>query len=109
MRCLSCQRQSFQSASGTFHQLPRPADLNSLNEPPDGGSALSFAEVPFMVGGTIFWDLSLSSRAPKGLMFRPKRHLAGLAGKAAGGALVTGMAVRLASNSSSFLTTAATK
>src|SRR6187397_2181758 len=31
-RCLSCQRQSFQSASETSDQKPRPADLNSLRK-----------------------------------------------------------------------------
>src|SRR3954452_11707013 len=32
MRFLSCQRQSFQSASGTWLQKPRPAERNCLRE-----------------------------------------------------------------------------
>src|SRR5580693_5664838 len=47
MRCFNCQRQSFQSASGTSCQKPRPADLNCLrlcdltfcDQPPAGGSS----------------------------------------------------------------------
>src|SRR5260221_12659784 len=40
-RCLSCQRQSLQSASGTSFQNPRPAGWNSLStsrERHEGGS-----------------------------------------------------------------------
>ena len=42
MRCLSCQCQSFQSASGTLLQKPLPAERNSLRFPAelrDGGSS----------------------------------------------------------------------
>src|ERR1017187_3874359 len=42
MRCLSCQRQLFQSASETSRQKPRPAEWNSFkdrNRWPDGGSS----------------------------------------------------------------------
>src|SRR2546430_13997070 len=52
MRFLSCQRQLFQSASGTFRQKPRPADLNSFKELsllPDGGSPPLSDEVSFIV------------------------------------------------------------
>src|SRR2546423_11198319 len=52
MRCLSCQRQLFQSASGTSGQKPRPADLNSFRElslAPDGGSSPIADSVSFMV------------------------------------------------------------
>src|SRR5580693_4100108 len=43
MRCFNCQRQSFQSASGTSCQKPRPADLNCFKEVDGwraGGSSL---------------------------------------------------------------------
>src|SRR5438067_876228 len=51
-RCLSCQRQLFQSASGTSDQTPRPADLKVLREsraPRDGGSSPFGDEVSFIV------------------------------------------------------------
>src|SRR5882724_9441692 len=55
MRFLSCQRQSFQSESGTLDQNPRPADLNSLyarrceSEPEPSGSSLFAAEDSFFI------------------------------------------------------------
>src|ERR1043166_9071352 len=52
MRCLSCQRQLFQSASGTSDQKPRPAGLNSFRELSvghDGGSSPLADEFSFIV------------------------------------------------------------
>src|ERR1041384_515788 len=52
IRCLSCQRQSFQSASGTSDQKPRPAGLNSFRERSEGhegGSSPRADEFSFIV------------------------------------------------------------
>src|ERR1044071_1200927 len=52
MRCLSCQRQLFQSASATSDQKPRPADWKVFREfiaRGDGGSSLLPEEFSFMV------------------------------------------------------------
>src|SRR5437899_10970481 len=52
MRCCNCQRQLFQSASGTSAQNPRPADRNSLRvvrDECDGGSSLASAELSLCI------------------------------------------------------------
>src|SRR3569833_773940 len=51
IRFLSCQCQSFQSASETLLQKPRPADLNCFNEfeERDGGSSPFSREVSLCI------------------------------------------------------------
>ena len=69
MRCLSCQCQSFQSASDTSRQKPRPAEWNcfrSWNRRPDGGSLLSGRQIVILHFSmeTINWNPALSSEPP---------------------------------------------
>src|SRR5438046_4085152 len=76
MRCLSCQRQLFQSMSETSDQKPRPADLNSLrafSELPDGGSLPVADEVSFIVRELYFG--SSTCQAARGERAFPRREL----------------------------------
>src|SRR2546430_17070299 len=111
MRCLSCQRQLFQSASETSDQKPRPADLNSLrafSELPEGVSSPFADEVSFIVRELYFG--SPTCQAARGETAFPTRelHFAGLAKVLPGGALVVLFEARFASNSFSFLAASAT-
>src|SRR6266545_1548461 len=57
MRCLSCQRQSFQTWSGRSTQKPRPAGRNSLRAwsgGHDGGSSPLSEAVSFIAGELYF-------------------------------------------------------
>src|SRR5919108_3348848 len=69
MRCLSCQRQSFQSWSGTEAQKPRPAGRNCLREwsgVHKGGSSPVAQDVSFIVGELYFSTPTCQATARKG-------------------------------------------
>src|SRR5437879_3769547 len=81
MRCLSCQRQLFHSASGTSDQKPRPAGLKVLRELSslhEGGSSALDIEISFIVRELYFRSPTCQAAAGKKRAREPGDRGAGL-------------------------------